>query len=492
MERYRMFIGGRWVEAANGIRFDTIDPYRGGAWASLPRAASADVSAAIAAARDALGREDWRDLLPSARGALLRKLAELITRDADRLAEIEVRDNGKLLTEMRAQMRYLPACLNYFAGLADKVGGRVVPIDRPGTLAYTRMAPVGVVAAITPWNSPLLLAMFKLGPALAAGCTLVLKPSEYASASSLELAALVEEAGFPPGVVNVVTGFGAEIGAAIATHPDVAKVAFTGGTETGRRVYAAAAEGVKRVTMELGGKSANIVFADADIESAVNGTIAGIFAASGQSCIAGSRLLIENSIHDAFVDRLVEKASAAKLGDPMRADTQVGPVTTREQFEKILAYIESGRAEGAHCVLGGGPGDAAEPASGLFIAPTIFTGVRPYMRIAQEEIFGPVLAVMRFDSEEEAIEIANGTAFGLAAGVWTSDLTRALRLERNLEAGTVWINTYRALSVHLPFGGVKLSGVGRENGLDAIAGYLEPKSVMINLTGRMADPFSLQ
>ena len=492
MEQYQMFIGGRWVDAANDARFETADPYSGASWATIPRASATDAALAVEAADAAFQSGSWCDLTATERGAALRRLGDILTREADHLAGIEVKDNGKLLVEMRAQTRYLPQWFYYFAGLADKLDGKVVPIDRKGAFAYTRYEPLGVVAAITPWNSPLLLAAFKIAPALAAGNTLVWKPSEYTSASALEFCRLLEEAAIPPGVVNVVTGYGHEIGGALVEHPRVAKVAFTGGTETGRSVYGAAAKDVKRVSLELGGKSANIVFADADLDSALNGAIAGIFAASGQTCIAGSRLLLEDEIHDEFVERLVHKAAQAKIGDPMVASTQVGPVTTRAQFDKILDYIAIAQAEGARCVLGGGAQQAPDGAAGLFVKPTIFVDVENGMRIAQEEVFGPVLSVLRFTGEDEAVRIANDSAFGLAAGVWTSDLAKALRLEKRLRVGTVWINTYRAVSVHLPFGGTKHSGIGRENGSDALMSYVEPKSVLINLSGRMDDPFTIQ
>ena len=492
MQKYRMLIGGEWVEPASGEWFESYNPYTGKPWALVPRAGRADVDRAVAAARAAFENPAWRGLSASSRGALLRRLGDLVAREADRLAEIETRDNGKLITEMRAQLRYVPNWYYYFAGLADKLEGRVIPIDKRNMFTFTRLEPVGVVAAITPWNSPLLLATWKLAPALAAGNTVVWKPSEHASVSALEFGNLFEEAGLPPGVVNIVCGFGGEIGEPLVTHPDVAKVAFTGGDRTGQQVYEMAARGIKPVTLELGGKSANIVFDDADLDNAVKGVVSGIFAATGQTCIAGARALVHRSVHDAFMERLVALARTARMGDPLDEATQVGPITTQAQYAKVLEYIDIARSEGGTCVLGGGPARRPECGSGWFVEPTIFTGVDPGMRIAQEEVFGPVLAVIPFETEDEAVRVANGTPFGLAAGAWTRDMARALRMAERLQAGTVWINTYRAVSYMSPFGGYKRSGIGRESGLTAIREYLLEKSVWIDTGGEVANPFILR
>ena len=376
--------------------------------------------------------------------------------------------------------------------VSDKIEGAVIPTDKPDTFNYTRHEPLGVVAAIIPWNSPLLLLAWKLAPALAAGNTVVVKPSEYTSASALEFMKLVEAAGFPPGVVNVVTGYGAEVGTPLVEHPDVAKVAFTGSDATGQKIYESAARGLKRVTMELGGKSPNIVFDDAHLDNAIKGVISGIFAATGQTCIAGSRLLVQRSIHDQFVEKLVAFAKTAKMGDPMNMNTQVGPVTNKPQLEKILRYIDLAKGEGAHPALGGARATRPECGEGWFVEPTIFTGVRNAMRIAQEEVFGPVLAVIPFEDEDEAVAIGNDVAYGLAAGVWTQNMRRAFALSERLQAGTVWVNTYRAVSYLSPFGGYKRSGLGRESGQEMIKEYLQVKSVWISTATEVPNPFVLR
>ncbi|HEX7043296.1 MAG TPA: aldehyde dehydrogenase [Burkholderiales bacterium] len=490
--KYRLYIGGEWVEPSSGEWFESFNPYTGKPWALIPRGGKPDVDRAVAAARRAFETGAWPALAASQRGALLYRLADLIARDAEKLAAIEVRDNGKLIAEMGAQLRYLPQWYRYYGGLADKIEGGVIPIDKPQTFNFTRYEPVGVVAAITPWNSPLLLTSWKLAPALAAGCTVVVKPSEYTSASMLEFCRLFEEAGFPPGVVNVVTGFGADVGEPLVAHPDVAKVAFTGGDASGQRVYELAAKSLKHVTLELGGKSPNIVFEDAVIDDAVKGAVSGIFAATGQTCIAGSRLLVHDSIHDAFMDKLLALAASARMGDPMKPDTQVGPVTTRPQYEKILRYIDIAREEKATCVLGGKPAARPECGDGWFIEPTIFADVSNSMRIAREEVFGPVLSVIRFRDDAEAIAIANDNPYGLAAGVWTTSIKRALHASQKLQAGTVWVNTYRAISYLSPFGGYKRSGLGRENGQEAIWNYLQTKSVWISTADEVPNPFVLR
>ena len=367
----------------------------------------------------------------------------------------------------------------------------MIPTDKADTFNYTRYEPLGVIAMITPWNSPLLLMAWKLAAALAAGNTAVVKPSEFTSASTVAFMELIDEAGFPPGVVNTVTGYGADVGAPLVSHKDVAKIAFTGSDVSGQKIYQSAASGIKKVSLEMGGKSPNIVFEDADMEAAVMGAISGIFAATGQTCIAGSRLLLQRSIHDEFVERLVEVAGEAVIGDPKSPDTHVGPVTTPPQYQKVLDYIDIARNEGAKCILGGKPYTGPGARGGQFVEPTIFTGVNNRMRIAQEEVFGPVLAVIPFDGEDEAVQIANDIDFGLAAGVWTSDIGRSFRMSEKLKVGTVWVNTYRAVSYTSPFGGYKRSGLGRESGLDAIYDYLQTKSVWVSTRTTARNPFVL-
>ncbi|RQQ51021.1 aldehyde dehydrogenase [Burkholderia stagnalis] len=479
MKRYLNYIDGVFVSPDSNAWLPSVNPYTGENWCEIPRSNEHDAKGAIDAASRAFRSSAWSSLNASQRGALLRRLADLIKENAEALARIEVADNGKLITEMRGQLRYIPEWYHYYGGLADKIEGSVLPIDKPDYLAFTRYEPLGVVLAITAWNSPLLLLAWKLAPGLAAGNTFVIKPSEHATASTLEFAALFEEAGFPPGVINVVSGYGSEIGDALTSDRRVAKIAFTGSDSTGRRVNEQAAKDFKHVTMELGGKSPNIVFADANAEQAIAGAISGIFAAGGQTCMAGSRLLLQEPIYDEFTRRLVEASRSAVLGNPMDDATQIGPIANRPQYDRVLSCIEMGRADGARLVLGGRPFTEGDAKHGLFIEPTIFCDVSNDMRIARQEVFGPVLAVIPFKTEEDAVAIANDSPYGLAAGVWTTDMGTALRMSRQLEAGTVWVNSYRAVSYLAPFGGYKQSGIGRESGYEMIKEYLQTKTTWI-------------
>ncbi|KAF1010963.1 MAG: NAD/NADP-dependent betaine aldehyde dehydrogenase [Pseudomonas fluorescens] len=491
MQKFQLYIDGQWCDPSSNEWFDTVEPFSGEVWAQIPRGTAEDANKAVEAAHRAFSSPEWSGLTATQRGALLRKFADLIDANAEHLGAIEQRDNGKLIAEVSSQVKNVAQWFYYYAGLADKVGGMVVPINKAGVFNYTKYEPLGVIVAITPWNSPLSLTAWKMAPALAAGNTIVLKPSEFTSASLLELARLAEQAGFPKGVVNVVTGFGAEVGEPLVRHKLTAKIAFTGGDAGGRAVNRAAADDLKKVTLELGGKSPNIVFDDADMDQAVKGAISGIFAASGQTCMAGSRLLLQENIHDQFIERLLAIVREARIGDPSLMSTQVGPIATRPQWEKILRMIDMAQEDGATCLLGGHALTGEGYGQGQFIAPTVFTNVTNDMRIAQQEVFGPVLSVIKFKDMDDAIRIANDVDFGLAAAVWTQDLHRSLYCVDRIRAGTVWVNNYRTTSFATPFGGYKMSGLGREGGVEALKEYYEVKSVWITTQPDRKNPFIL-
>ena len=490
VREYKMLIGGEWVDARSGKTFESINPYTGKVWATAPEADDEDVDRAVKAAREAFDEGPWGKMSVTERARLMRRFADLLAENADEIAVVESTDNGKLIREMGGQLNALPEWYYYFAGAADKIHGETIPTHDPSFFVYTRREPMGVVGAVVPWNSPLLLLSWKVAPALAAGNTFVAKTAEQTPASTLEFAKLFEEAGFPPGVFNVVTGYGSA-GAALVGHPGVDKVAFTGSTEVGKQIMKDAADNVTKVTLELGGKSPNIVFEDADMEAAANGVVSGIFAATGQTCMAGSRLFVQEGLHDELVERLTEKAESIKMGDPLDEETEMGPVAFKEQLDKVLGYVETGQEEGAEIVAGGKRPDDPELKDGFFVEPTILTGVDNSMTVAQDEIFGPVLSVIPARDEDEVIRQANNTPFGLAAAVWTKDVQRAHRVAHALKAGTVWINSYRTVSFTAPFGGYKESGIGRENGLESLHEYTQLKTVWVELTGQIGDPFKL-
>lgn len=472
-------------DEGEGRRFESVDPFQGAPWATAVDSTAQDVDRAVEAARAALDGE-WGQLSGSERAKLMRRLADLVVRDVDRLADLEMRDNGKLLRDIRGQVAYVAEWFYYYAGWADKVTGSTIPTDKKGFFAYTLREPVGVVGALVPWNGPLLLLALKLPAALAAGCTLVVKPSEYTPSSIVELARLATEAGFPPGVINVVNGWGPTVGQAITSHPGVDKIAFTGSTETGIKVATAAAQRLASVTLELGGKSPQLVFEDADIEAAVNGVVAGVFPGAGQSCFAGSRVFVHESVRDDFLSRVTARLETVRLGDPRDPETDIGPISTDVQFARVMDHLADARREGATVLAGG-----SQPAhlGGWFVEPTILTDVTPTMRAVREEIFGPVMAVTTFRDEDEVVAMANDSEFGLAAGIWSTNVQRVHRVAARLKVGTVWANAYRAVGPQVPFGGVKASGSGRENGLEGLLEFTETKSVWIETTGKTVDPF---
>ena len=488
-ETFQLYINGAFCSAEGGATFESLDPSTGKTWALMPKASAADTDRAMRSAYAAFNAGPWPAMTATARGKLLYKLAELVARDASIIGELETRDTGKVIRETKAVTGYVAEFYRYFAGLADKIEGSTLPIDKPDMEVSTRREPLGVVAAVVPWNSQMFLTATKLGPALAAGNTVVIKASEDGPAPLLYFAKLIHEAGFPAGVVNIITGFGVDCGQVLTSHPLVARVAFTGGPDTARHVVRNTAANFAVTTLELGGKSPVVVFDDANLDSALNGVTAGIWGATGQSCVAGSRLLVHESIHDSFVTGLAARAEQIKIGLPLDMATEMGPLATLRQLQRAGKLIAESVAAGAVLVTGGKARDGA----GYYFEPTILLAPSAELPCVREEFFGPVLSVLKFRTEEEAVTLANGTNYAFAAGIFTQNLGRAHRLAKRIRAGVVWVNTYRAVSPIVPFGGNGHTGYGRESGVDAIRDYTRTKSIWVNTSDvPMADPFVMR
>ena len=490
VKSYQMLIDGKWVNASNGAMFESINPTNGQVWSKVPEATETDVDDAVNAAHRAFSTGPWSKMTPTERGKCLRKLGDLLAEKSEPLGRTESVDTGKMLKETRWQAKYIAEFFHFYAGCADKISGETLPIDKPDLFVFTNREPLGVVAAIVPWNSQLFLVAVKVGPALAAGNTIVLKASEHASAAMLEFGELVAEAGFPPGVVNIVTGHGEPCGKALTSHPLVARISFTGGPNAARHVLYNSAENFAEVSLELGGKSPFIVFDDANIESAVNGSVAGIFGAAGQSCVAGSRLYLHEDIADEFLERMVAIAKDIRIGDPLLEETQMGPLCTIGQLENIEKEVSQASEEGGQILHGG---KRPENFEGLFYEPTIISCASQNMKIVDTELFGPVLSVLKFRTEEEVIGLANDTVHGLAAGIFTRDSARSLRMAKAVRAGIVWVNTYRVVSPIAEFGGIKGSGYGRESGFQAMHDYTRPKTIWMNTSDEpFGNPFVMR
>ena len=490
IQTYQMLIDGAWVDASDGGAFDSVNPATGQVWSRVPEATEGDVDRAVRSAHEAFLNGPWATMTPTERGKHLGRLAELLADRAEDLGRTETIDTGKMLKETKWQAKYIAEFFQFYAGCADKISGETLPIDKPDLFVFTKREPLGVVAAVVPWNSQLFLVAVKIGPALAAGNTVVLKASEHASAAMLEFGKLIEEAGFPPGVVNIVTGHGDPCGRALTGHKLVSRISFTGGPGAARHVLENSKKNFAEVSLELGGKSPFIVFDDANIESAVNASIAGIFGATGQSCVAGSRLYLHEDIADEFLERMVAQAREIRIGDPLLDETQMGPLCTvgqRDTIERELAFAQE---EGAEILTGGKRPEGME---GLFFEPTILACPRQDLKIVDTELFGPVLCAQRFKTEEEALALANDTEHGLAAGIFTRDSARSLRMSSAVRAGIVWVNTYRVVSPIAEFGGIKGSGYGRESGFQAMYDYTRPKTVWMNTSDEpMANPFVMR
>jgi (Z)-2-((N-methylformamido)methylene)-5-hydroxybutyrolactone dehydrogenase len=486
LPEFHLYINGEQRRGRAGYE-ETINPYTGKAWAKIAQASTEDVEDALSAAEAA--SDSFGKLPGLQRAALLHRLADLIEEEADTLSQIETTDNGKMRRETKAQMLFAARNYRFFAGLADKMNGEVKPMDSPSLFDYTTREPYGVCALITPWNSPISVLTNKLPACLAAGNTCVVKPSEFTSASTMHFATLVEKAGFPAGVFNVVAGKAA-IGQALVNSPIVSLVSFTGSVGVGRMIAKQAAENIVPVVLELGGKSANIILDDAELERAISGSVAGIFAASGQSCIAGSRLLVHEKVYDQVVQGILERMKHTRFGDPADLGTDIGPVVNKQQWETIHRHVAQAQEDGAKLILGGR--EESERLGGLFVAPTVFTDLDPKSRLAHNEVFGPVLTIFKFKTDDEAVKIANATKFGLAAGLWTTSLRRAHQIAGRLHAGQIWVNTYRQSSATAPFGGFGHSGYGKERGTEAMLEYTRLKNVMMELGAESRDPFSIK
>ncbi len=491
LKSYQMYINGEWVDAKDGKTFESVNPSTGNSWAIIPEAGETDVDAAVQSAYRAFTDGPWPKMTATERGKLLRRLADILAEHSETLGHSETVDTGKLFQETQWQARYISDFFHYYAGLADKVQGDTLPIDKPNMWTMTVREPLGVVAAVVPWNSQLFLVAVKIGPALAAGNTVVLKASEHASAPMLEFAKVFEEAGFPPGVINIVTGLGEPCGRALTSHPLVDRISFTGGPETARHVIRNSAENFAEVSLELGGKSPVIVFEDADLENATNGILLSIFSASGQSCVAGSRLLLHERIHDEVLGEVAKRAANIRIGDPLDETSQMGPLATLGQLQNIQSAVADATSNGALLMHGGQQPDGL--GNGWFYEPTVVACPNQDLQIVRNELFGPVVSALRFHDESEAIRLANDTRFGLAAGIFSNDVGRALRVTKAIRCGIIWVNTYRVVSPLAPFGGYKNSGYGRESGLQAIYDYTRPKTVWLNTSPEpIADPFVMQ
>ncbi|WP_281081936.1 aldehyde dehydrogenase [Variovorax paradoxus] len=485
----KLFIAGEWVAPLDGRMADSIDPSTGQVWAQVVFAGTRDMDRAVDAANSAL-RGPWSKWSPAQRAALLRKIGEVIEANIEHLAQIETRDNGMLLSDARKNVQSLAQYWYYFSGLADKLEGRNIPVD-DGYFAYTTRVPVGVVGAILPWNAPLQMVTWKLAPALAAGCTMVIKSAEQTPVSAYEFAKLIQDLGIPPGVVSIVSGIGAEVGRHLSAHPGVNKISFTGEHRTAMDIMRTGAVNLKRYSFECGGKAPHIIFDDANVDQAINAATHSAFALCGQSCALGSRLLVQRGAYDRVVEEIARRASKLRVGRPQDSATHMGPQAHQAQLSKTLEYIGIGQAEGAQLLAGGQRVSSSDLEGGYYVTPTVFGNVNNSMRIAREEIFGPVVSAIPFDSEEEAVAIANDTEYGLTAGLWTNDLGRAHRVSSQIQAGTVWVNTYRFLRWSIPYGGFKVSGLGRENGMEALDAYLQTRATIVGTNATYPDVFSV-